>query len=168
MLPSLHFSADSGQSFLANKTLGKCSGSLGNECEPLWPVGFPVKSTSPQTFRKLLKRATTKRAINEVTWRLWGFLEGSPGSEHLHFLSTRITSAGSTEGLGTALQRERRQQLCSHGPLGTGCGPLGSRCVQEAEMRSAGGSKYPVKVSAELPPSCSFSYLIWLSQNLLR
>lgn len=55
----------------------------------------------------------------------------------------RITSAGLTEGLGTALQRERTQQLCSHGPVGgyRVWTSLGSWWVQEKEMRSVGESK---------------------------
>lgn len=45
----------------------------------------------------------------------------------------RITSAGPTEGLGTALQRERTQQLCSHGPVG------GYRVWTSGLMVGAGG-----------------------------
>lgn len=128
MLPSLHFSANSGQSFLANKTLGKCSGSPGNKCEPLWPVEFPVKRTSPQTFHKLLKRATTKRATNEVTWRLLGFLEGSPGSGHLHFLAL--------EELLRGLQRDWAQHCKGRGD--SSCAHM-ARWVPGVDLWAQGG-----------------------------
>jgi hypothetical protein len=94
-------------------------------------------------FCKLLKRAVTKRTIIEVSGRLWRFLEGSKGWEDTFTFigGIRRTSIRPTDWLGTALHR-RRQHLCSHGPLGAGCGPLGSKWVQEAEMQSAGESKW--------------------------